>query len=103
MQGRHLPDNTEPRVPGDYVWQDYSEWDEVPEFFLGEGEWHIIDPTGGIGAAGRHWIETKPDGTKVEHLPQHTWTIHEDGSVTFQPSLDMPSGWHGWCRRGIFS
>ena len=23
-------------------------WEIKPSFFLGEGEWHIIDPTGGI-------------------------------------------------------
>jgi hypothetical protein len=74
-----------------------------PSCFLGTGEWHLVDPGGGVGAAGRHWIETKENGEKVEHLPAHTWVVHEDGTVTFSPSLVMPSGWHGFLQRGVWT
>lgn len=83
-----------PREPGDYSWMPYSGWDHKPSFFHGEGEWHIVDPTGGVGAIGR---------ITDEHPAAHTVEIHEDGSITCNPSLVMPSGWHGWLRRGVFS
>jgi hypothetical protein len=65
-----------------------------PDNFTGEGEWHIIDPTGGIGALGR---------TTTEKPAAHTVEIHEDGSITCSPSLVMPSGWHGWLIKGVLS
>jgi hypothetical protein len=33
----------------------------------------------------------------------HTVTEHEDGTITVEPSLVMPDGWHGWLRRGVFT
>lgn len=70
----------------------YSGWDIKPSFFTGLGEWHIIDPTGGIGAI-----------REREGNATHTWTIDADGKVTFSPSLVMPSGWHGWLQHGVFT
>ena len=93
MKGTRLPDGTTPRDPCGYAWIPYSGWEHKPSFFLGEGEWHLIDPTGGIGAAGRV-TKAKPAA--------HTWVEHEDGSVTFNPSLVMPSGWHGFLERGVW-
>lgn len=94
VQGRRLPDGTKPRHPGEYAWMPYALWEVRPSFFLGDGEWHLMDPTGGMGAAGR--VEPgKPAA--------HTWTVHEDDSVTFSPSLVMPSGWHGFLQRGVWT
>jgi len=93
-QGRRLFDGEQPETPGDYVWLPYSGWDWKPSFFLGEGEWHVMDPTGGMGALGRTMIE-KPSA--------HIWEVHNDGSVTFSPSLVMPSGWHGFLIQGVFN
>lgn len=73
----------------------YSAWERRPPFFIGDGEWHLMDPTGGVGAIGRR--------TRAKPVPAHTWVEHEDGSVTFSPSLVMPSGWHGFLRRGVWS
>lgn len=70
----------------------YDAWTYRPPFVVGDGEWHLIDPTGGIGA-----VRT------VENRGHHTWVEHEDGTVTFSPSLVMPSGWHGWLRNGVWS
>lgn len=96
MKGKRLLDGRSPKQPGEYAWIPYGRgrkgrW---PDSFLGEGEWHIVDPTGGIGAVGRVTIE-KPAA--------HTITVHEDGSITCVPSLVMPGGWHGWLRAGLFS
>lgn len=105
MNGARLPDGTAPKRAGDYAYMSYANWEHVPSFFLGVGEWHVIDPTGGCGAIGRHWIETLKNGAKVERLPAHTWEIHADGTVSFSPSLVMPgpNGWHGFLVRGVFS
>jgi hypothetical protein len=72
----------------------YATWEHKPPFFLGDGEWHLVDPTGGIGAVGR---------TTTTKLAAHAVTIHEDGSITCAPSLVMPSGWHGWLEHGTWS
>lgn len=69
----------------------YANWKHKPSFFLGEGEWHLIDPDGEIGAFGRT-MPDRPDPHQVE--------IHEDGSISVSPSLVMPGGWHGWLRHG---
>lgn len=94
LKGKRLPDNTPPSKPGEYAWMDYEPgwW---PPTFLGKGEWHIVDPTGGIGALGRITAE----------LPQsaHEVTIHDNGTITCSPSLVMPSGWHGWLKEGVFT
>lgn len=94
MKGTRLPNGTTPKNPGEYSWMPYAVWDHKPSFFLGEGEWHVMDPTGGVGALGR----ITPDRPAA-----HTWIEHEDGSITFSPSLVMPSGWHGFLQRGIFT
>lgn len=73
----------------------YDQWEHKHPGFLGEGEWHVIDPTGGIGAYCRSTTE-KP-------VPAHTAVIHEDGTVSFSPSLIQPSGWHGFLKRGVFT
>lgn len=92
MIGKRLPDGTKPRNAGEYAWMPYRLWERKPSFFTGEGEWHICDPTGRVGAI------RERDGK-----PTHTWVEQEDGSVTFTPSLVMPSGWHGFLRRGVFT
>lgn len=94
MNGTRLPDNTPPQNPGEYSYMSYSHWDHKPSFFLGEGEWHIIAPDGRIGAVGRITNHT---------VVAHTVTIHDDGSITCDPSLIMASGWHGWLIKGVFS
>lgn len=95
MQGLRLPDGQAPRNPGEYAWMPYAGWIHKPSFFTGEGEWHLIDPTGGVGAIGRL--------TKEKPTADHTWVEHPDGTVTFAPSLVMPSGWHGWLQNGVWS
>ena len=95
MQGTRLPDGTPPRNAGEYAWMPYSTWIHKPSWFTGEGEWHVIAPDGKIGALGRT-TESKP-------VADHTWVEHEDGTVTFSPSLVMPSGWHGWLQHGVFT
>lgn len=92
MQGVRLSDGQSPKNPGEYSWMPYSKWVYRPPFVVGDGEWWVIDPTGGIGA-----IRT------FENKGHHTWIIHEDDTVTFSPSLVMPSGWHGFLQHGIFS
>jgi len=94
VQGRRLPDGSKLESPCDYVWMPYILWDSKPDSFVGDGEWHLMDPTGGVGAIGRILID-KPAA--------HTWEEHEDGSVTFHPSLVMPSGWHGFMNHGIWT
>lgn len=92
MQGTRLPDGTNPKKPGEYVWMSYKDWKSKPASFTGEGEWHIIDPTNHIGAI------RERNGRAT-----HTWIEHKDGTVTFSPSIVMPGGWHGWLRHGVFS
>lgn len=94
MQGRRVLDGTKPKAPGEYAWMPYDGWEQKPPFFLGDGEWHVVDPTGGIGALGR-MTSDQPAAHSIE--------IHEDGTITASPSLVMPSGWHGWLRRGEFT
>lgn len=96
MQGRRLPDGTplSEFKPGDYAWEPYAGWEQKPGFLLGDGEWHLMDPTGRVGAVGRVTRE-KPTA--------HTVVIHDDGSITCHPSLVMPSGWHGWLQAGVWS
>lgn len=54
----------------------------------GAGVWYAVDPSGGAGAI----------------LPSvHTVTEHEDGTISVTPSLVMPSGWHGFLQRGVWS
>jgi hypothetical protein len=91
MQGVHLPDGEAPCNAGEYAWMPYANWSHRPPFFTGDGEWHLIAPDGRIGAI------RERDGA-----PTHTWVIHDDGSVTFSPSLVMPSGWHGYLERGVW-
>lgn len=93
MQGKHLPDGESPQKPGDYAWMPYAGWGSKPSWFLGPGEWHVMDPTGGMGAIGR--VTSKQPAA-------HTWIEHENGTVTFKPSLVMPSGWHGFLIGGVF-
>lgn len=95
MIGKRLPDGQSPKNAGEYAYMPYALWEMgPPSSFLGDGEWHIIDPTGGIGAIGRDELG-KPAA--------HTVTIHEDGTITCNPSLVMPGGWHGFLIRGEFS
>jgi hypothetical protein len=81
VKAERLPDGTEPKNPGEFAWMPYSSWEWKPSFFLGDGEWHLADPTGRVGAIGRHWIETTDKGAKVEHPPAHTWEIHADDAA----------------------
>jgi hypothetical protein len=93
MQGVRLPDGQEPKVAGEYAWMPYALWECVPSWFEGDGEWHIIASDGNSGA-----IRKERDKART-----HTWEVHEDGTVSFHPSLVMPSGWHGHLTRGVFS
>jgi hypothetical protein len=92
MQGVRLPDGVAPKNAGEYSWMPYDEWTYRPPYAIGDGEWHIIDPTGHIGAV-----------RATDNRGHHTWEIHDDGTVTFTPSLVMPAGWHGFLTRGVFS
>lgn len=94
MKGVRLPDGESPKNAGEYSWMPYSIWERKPSFFIGEGEWYIIAPDGLIGAIGRI-TKDKPAA--------HTVQIHDDGSITCSPSLVMPSGWHGWLIKGVFT
>jgi hypothetical protein len=85
-------DGHKPEQAGDYAWMPYDRWTYRPPFATGDGEWHLIDPTGHIGAV-----------RAIENKGVHTWQVHEDGSVTFSPSLVMPSGWHGLLVRGVWT
>lgn len=93
MKGTRLPDGQKPTLPGEYAWQPYASWEHVPPFYEGDGEWHLIAPDGRIGAVRKE--RGKPATHSVE--------LHEDGSITVTPSLVMPSGWHGFLRRGEWS
>lgn len=93
--GKRLPDGQGPREPGEYSWMPYDTWTHRPSFFLGDGEWHLIAPDGRIGAIGRK--------TKEKPVADHTWVEHDDRTVTFSPSLVMPSGWHGFLQHGVWS
>ena len=100
MKGKRLPDGTPPRKPGEYSYMPYDRWEYRPTFFLGEGEWHVISPAGGIGAFGRSTVE-HPDGA-------HSVEIRADGTITVSPSLIFPGtpptgGWHGFLVAGVFS
>lgn len=33
----------------------------------------------------------------------HQIAEHEDGTITVEPSLVMPNGWHGFLRAGVFT
>jgi hypothetical protein len=94
MQGVRLPDDQAPKRAGEYSWMSYDRerrfW---PSTFLGEGEWQLCGPDGRCGAI--RATKEKPQA--------HTVTVHEDGTITVSPSLVMPSGWHGWLLRGVWS
>lgn len=92
MRAVRLPDGQAPRNPGEYAYMPYGGWEHKPSFFVGEGEWHIVSPVGGIGAFGRSTAETP--------TPAHAITEHEDGTITLSPSLVFPNqGWHGFLER----
>lgn len=95
MVGARLADGQPPRNPGEYSWMPYSPRHNWPPDFVGDGEWHLMDPTGGVGACGRQ--------TREKPTADHTWVEHEDGTVTFSPSLVMPCGWHGYLRQGVWT
>jgi hypothetical protein len=103
IKGKRLPDGISLQNACEYSWMPYEPRENWPSCFLGEGEWHVKDPNNGIGAVGRHWIEIKKDGSQIEHFPAHTWVEHEDGSISFSPSLVMPNGWHGYLINGVFT
>ena len=88
MQGRRVPfrpgfpGGGEEALPGDYC--------KVPDGVLMGRKiiWLLVDPTGRAGSV----------------IPEnHTVVEHKDGSITCQPSLVMPSGWHGFLRHGVWS
>lgn len=59
------------------------------------------DPAYSLGI---RWIITAPDGSQGSiREGTHTVTEHDDGTITVEPSLVMPSGWHGWLRQGRFT
>lgn len=68
------------------------------------GSWKKVPEDSPAYRVGRRWIITAPDGSKGSlTADSHTVTEHEDGTITVEPSLVMPSGWHGWLRRGRFT
>jgi hypothetical protein len=50
--------------------------------------WLLVDPSDGAGSI----------------IPEnHVVTEHVDRTITVNPSLVMPSGWHGWLRAGVWT
>jgi hypothetical protein len=49
------------------------------------------------------WLLRAPNGDWCSiYGTSHTVTEHEDGTVTFSPSIQFNTGnhWHGWLERG---
>jgi hypothetical protein len=109
--GVRLPDATlgapgpgwdawERRQPGAYMRVDFGE----------RVGWYVCDPTGKtglIGAGRRRTLERVADlHVLVEHPPVvHDWEIteHDDGTISVQPSIMDPGGWHGFLDRGVWT
>lgn len=91
MNVTRLPDGTSPRNPGEIAWFPYAAWGQRPQWLLGDGEWHLRDPLGGVCALGRTTRDTPA---------AHTVVVNDDGSLTVTPSIVAPSGWHGFLTRG---
>lgn len=90
MQGERIADNTMPKLPGQYSYFRYSDYEVPPpkvmEFF-GEGEWICLSPNNGICAIrGNHEVE-----------------IHEDETISVSPSIIFPNGWHGFLKHGVWT
>lgn len=69
-----------------------------------EPGWAKVEPGSNLDKLGKFWLIRCPDGTCGSLAAEvHTVTEHEDGTITVEPSLMMPSGWHGWLRRGVFT
>lgn len=86
MIGRRI--EWRPGFPGS--WARPGDYCRVPDDAeLGRAiTWMVMDPTGHCGSI----------------IPEnHTFVEHDDGTVTFTPSLIMPGGWHGALRCGVWS
>lgn len=56
---------------------------------------------GEYGDWGGHWWGKPPvRGCPAGMLCDHEVTEHDDGTITVNPSILMPSRYHGWLRRG---
>ena len=99
MTGRRLPDadkvQTDDMQPGDYV------------------KWTGADPMLVVRDGEQQWIVRLPNGHVGRlHSRNHTFTVHEDGSLTLSPSIlftaiERPTkppipGWHGYLERGVW-
>lgn len=80
-------------------------FDSIAEFRASdEPGWVRVQPTDRAAKLGIAWQVRAPDGRVGSIRPEvHTVEEHEDGTITMSPSLMMPSGWHGWLRRGEFT
>jgi hypothetical protein len=89
MKGCRLPDNTQPKKPGEYSFMRYADRQVHHPDEQGEGEWWVCDPRGSFYRL-------------VSRV--HSWIVHGDGTVTFSPSIVAPrGGYHGYLRQGVWS
>lgn len=88
MMGKRLADNTSPTKPGEYSFMRYADRKQHHPDEAGEGEWWVCDPNGVFYRL-------------VSSV--HSWTIHEDGTVTISPSIVAPrGGYHGFLQQGVW-
>lgn len=89
MTGKRLEDGTTPTSPGEYAWMAYGDRKVHHPDERGDGEWWVCDPNGVLCRLVQ---------------PTHSWTIHDDGTVTIRPSIVAPSGgYHGFLTAGAWS
>lgn len=94
MTGRRLPDSPDgiipPLEPGDYVKvRTNYDWSD-----LKSGTWI--------------WIVKSPTGVTCYLNDKHTFTEHEDGTLSVSPSIqmygeNMVPAWHGYLVNGVWS
>lgn len=87
MQGERIADNMMPKLPGQYSYFRYSNFEHLASFQTGDGEWICISPNGQICALREN----------------HAIEIHDDETISVSPSIVFPAGWHGFLRQGVWS
>lgn len=94
LRGRPVPSLSDLEQPGDYV----------PLFGPDQNVsslWFVM-PEGTQGRiAGKGYGHPKTFGGEIE--PEWAVTVHDDGTVTVDPSIDFPGHWHGHLLGGVWS
>jgi hypothetical protein len=89
MQGTRLPNNTSPCTVGQYAIQVYADRKIHHPDEVGDGELWVCDPLGNF--------------FRLVH-PVHSWTEHEDNTISVMPSIVSPDKtFHGFLQKGIWS